>query len=386
MTAASPAPSFPWHIGVFDAHCHPTDTMSSIAAIPDMKARALTVMATRAQDQQLVASVARDLGIKSTRVDSWDSRERIVPCFGWHPWFAHQMFDEAQYGGKQILDDDAKVSHYKQVLSPAPDDVSFLLSLPNPIPFSEFLEQTRRHLERFPLALVGEIGLDKSFRIPQPALPEHHETRDSSLTPGGREGRRLSPHCVSLEHQKHILTAQLNLAGQLRRAVSVHGVQAHGVLFETLRATWKGHERKSMSKRERKKRGISAEEAAEEQNGDSDAPRPYPPRICLHSYSGHPSSLSQYFDASVPADVYVSFSTAINYSDRAASTTSQSIKVVPDDRVLVESDLHIAGEDMDKYLEDVVRRICEIKEWSLEDGVRRLRNNWERFAFGRQSR
>ncbi|KAK8160112.1 cut9 interacting protein-like protein Scn1 [Phyllosticta citribraziliensis] len=332
--------SFPWHIGVFDAHCHPTDTMSSIAAVPDMKARALTVMATRAQDQQLVANVADDLGIKSHRVDSWGSKERIVPSFGWHP-------------------------------------------LPDPIPFSVFLAQTRQHLERFPLALVGEIGLDKSFRIPQPPLHEHHETRDSSLTPGGREGRRLSPHCVSLEHQKVILTAQLNLAGQLRRAVSVHGVQAHGVLFETLRATWKGHERKPMSKRERKRRGISAEEAADERD---DSPKPYPPRICLHSYSGHPSSLSQYFDASVPADVYVSFSTAINYSDRAASTTSQSIKVVPDDRVLVESDLHIAGEDMDKYLEDVIRRVCDIKEWSLEEGVQRLRSNWERFAFGGERR
>ncbi|KAK8159667.1 cut9 interacting protein-like protein Scn1 [Phyllosticta citrichinensis] len=374
---------FPWHIGVFDAHCHPTDTMSSIAAVPDMKARALTVMATRAQDQQLVANVADDLGIKSNRIDSWGSKERIVPCFGWHPWFAYQMFDEADHGGKQTLDDDAKVSHYKQVLSPAPDDCNFISSLPDPISFSVFLAQTRQYLERFPLALVGEIGLDKSFRIPQQPLPEHHETRDSSLTPGGREGRRLSPHSVSLEHQKTILAAQLNLAGQLRRAVSVHGVQAHGVLFETLRATWKGHERKPMSKRERKRRGISAEEAADDQD---DSPKPYPPRICLHSYSGHPSSLSQYFDASVPADVYVSFSTAINYSDRAASTASQSIKVVPDDRVLVESDLHIAGEDMDNYLEDVIRRVCDIKEWSLEEGVQRLRSNWERFAFGGESR
>jgi len=33
-------------------------------------------------------------------------------------------------------------------------------------------------------------------------------------------------------------------------------------------------------------------------------------------------------------------------------------------------------------MEDIVRRICEIKGWLLEDGVRRLGGNWRRFVFG----
>ncbi|GME38609.1 Deoxyribonuclease TatD-related protein [Neofusicoccum parvum] len=385
MEPPSPSTPFPWHVGVFDAHCHPTDTMEAVPAVASMKAKALTVMATRAQDQQLVADVADTLGISSSDIDSWRREERVLPCFGWHPWFSHHMYDETQFSGKTSLDDDAKIAHYQRVLSPSPHNRDFILALPDPRPFSTFLVETRRFLDRYPLALVGEIGLDKSFRIPQAWMPDDQENRDDSLTPGGREGRGLSPHVVSMDHQRQILTAQLNLAGEKGRAVSVHGVQAHGVLFETIRATWKGYEKKQMSKRERKRRGVSAREAEEDAEADDESPKPFPPRICLHSYSGHPASLSQYFDPSVPAEIFVSFSTAINYSNRAAPTASQSIKAVPDDRILVESDLHIAGELMDQHLEDIVRVVCNVKGWDLGDGVKTLKANWQRFAFGKQT-
>ena len=381
---------FPWHLGVFDAHCHPTDTMSSLAEIPGMRARVLTIMATRAQDQHLVAEASDKLGIRQSDAtkptSEWLKEQRIVPCFGWHPWFSHQMFDDTAYNGQDSLDQDSKIAHFQSVLVPKSDDLAFLSALPEPRPFSHFLAQTRTYLEKYPLALIGEVGLDRSFRIPEAWLPEYNEQRDDGLTPGGREGRRLSPYRVQMEHQRKVLTAQLNLAGEMGRAVSVHGVQAHGVVLETIQATWKGHENEVISKRLRKRR-ESVEDAhveeADEQCGESKIiPKPYPPRICLHSYSGPPETVKQWLNPAIPATIFFSFSTVINFSSGTNLKSEETIQAIPAENILVESDLHTAGARMDDHLELIVRKVCKIKNWSLHDGVTQMGRNWHRFIFG----
>ncbi|KAL9130540.1 MAG: hypothetical protein Q9217_001308 [Psora testacea] len=344
-----------------------------------MKTRALTIMATRNQDQDIVAEFADRLG---SRIEQGEERY-LIPAFGWHPWFSHQIYYDSP---SEICGPPTKEEHYKRVLTPAPENADFICSLPEPKPLSGLLQQIRNHLERYPIALVGEIGLDRAFRVPGLQMLDEYE-EDPALTSGSRAGRRLSPHRVVVEHQQRILTAQLNLAGEMQRAVSVHGVAAHGIVYDTLAQTWRGHERSVLSKRERRRR-ASVNAVHGGPGGESPAmssgllvSRPYPPRICLHSYSGAADTLRQYLQPSVPATIFFSFSHLVNFSP-SSNKAVDVIKAVPEDKLLAESDLHAAGDKMDNLMEEVIRTICQIKGWSLEHGVKQLALNWKRFVFG----
>ncbi|KAK3338411.1 hypothetical protein B0H65DRAFT_322162 [Neurospora tetraspora] len=402
----APKEPFPWHIGVYDAHCHPTDTMTSISSIKDMQARLLTIMATRGQDQDLVASVAEQHGVTNLNElresGSSETPKKVVPAFGWHPWFSHQLYHDSK---EEVTDDVQahKTKHYSAVLSPTPD-ADFIASLPDPIPLSKFLQETRQRVLAHPTALVGEIGLDKAFRLPWGKAADESSRNGGDLTPGGREGRMLSPHHVKMAHQVDVLKAQLRLAGELGRPVSLHGVQAHGVLFDALASLWKGHEKEVVSRKKQKMiaKGVSEDFSSssdEESDDDSEfglgeepkqekvkkpyKPKPFPPRACLHSFSGPPQMLKQYLDPKIPVKCYFSFSMGVNLGTAGGEAKfADVIRACPDGQVLVESDLHVAGEDMDGYLEDIARRICEVKGWGLDEGMKRIRRNYEDFLFG----
>ena len=111
----------------------------------------------------------------------------------------------------------SKEDHYRRLFSPQLDGSDqlekenlfekALLHLPDPVPLASCLDSIRGHFEEFPAAMLGEVGLDKSARIP--------------IDPRAEE-RRLSPFLLPFEHQLVVLEAQLNVAVEMKRNISLH--------------------------------------------------------------------------------------------------------------------------------------------------------------------
>ena len=91
----------------------------------------------------------------------------------------------------------------------------------------------------------------------------------------------------------------------------------------------------------------------------------------------------QYLNPAIPAAIFFSFSSCVNLATAdGRAKVADVIRAVPDDRILVESDLHAAGDAMDAALEGMYRKVCEVKGWPLRQGVERIARNFEEFIFG----
>lgn len=283
-----------------------------------------------------------------------------------------------------------KATHFRSCLYPEPE-AEFIDSMPDLVPLSRYVASVRENLTRHPNAMVGEVGLDRSFRLPDPNRPKEDSHRHV-----------LSKYRTETRHQSVVLEAQLRLAAEYGRACSVHGVQAHGYLFNEISKLWQGQERPSKSvlkkrEAERKARGeargqggtssleffdddddkYEKEEQGEEKGErDGKTGATFPPRICLHSFSGAADMLGAWTHARVPADIFFSFSQVINGRyDR----WREVVRKVPDDRVLIESDYH-DSRLIDGSLKQALDVVCEAKGWTEAFGRAKLRANWMRFV------
>ncbi|KAL9940051.1 hypothetical protein V8E36_000756 [Tilletia maclaganii] len=259
----------PPHIAALltDAHCHPTDDpqlRSSSTTIPHIvdalhahPLKNVCIMASNVDDQHLVRQVA-----SSSSSSSSSTASNIIPAFGHHPWFVHRL---------SLVDPPLpKREHYISIfvganeddwspnpqsaaaaVADAPEPPAELLELTEyltePVALSEVLKTLRADLEKFPHAMLGEVGLDRSFRLPSPpearavrakaaaaaAATEAEDSGDpkakgASSWRASKLAWTLSSFTTPLSHQLAVLQAQMCIAIDLRRSVSFHSVKAQG--------------------------------------------------------------------------------------------------------------------------------------------------------------
>ncbi|KAI8332578.1 hypothetical protein BC941DRAFT_435936 [Chlamydoabsidia padenii] len=304
-----------WYSLLCDAHCHAHDDTQRLTEIATLRTGHITLMGVRQDDWDTVASVC----------DDTKGLPRRLPSFGIHPWYTYRLLPSLQQ------DDE----HYDHVLT-GPDEQekqALIDCLPPPIPYSEWTHQLKEQLRQYPLALVGEVGLDRSAR----------------LLPGGAiEWHGVKPTQVScrIEHQCAILAHQLTLAFDLDRPVSLHCVQSQGHLLTLLHDINKNNNKNNR-------------------------------RVCLHSFGGKPASLDQFFRLK-HLDIYVSFSVAIN-ARLGWPKLAGLIRAVPDHRILIESDLN-SPQSLDQAMVRMACLVAQAKGWSLHDTVMKTRLNWISFT------
>ncbi|VVT55411.1 uncharacterized protein SAPINGB_P004583 [Magnusiomyces paraingens] len=318
-------------MNIYDVHCHPTDSPASLEYIPSMVTTKLVVMSTCLKDMPCVESLYKQYP------------EKVVPAFGFHPWYSYQIYNDLDSNETCIgnFQPPNKFDHYKTVISPQPSD-EFLNLLPSPFPLSTVISEIESRLARIPQAIVGECGLDKIFRIPEPDSILHDEKECEVAL----ENRKLSKYRVSFDHQNMVLKAQLHLAVKYNRPISLHGVQCPGALYQTV----------------------------------MEGPK-FPPSVCLHSYTGSAEFLKNNWYKSKSKKktpethqqapkIYVSCSILINEKSH-----DELIKTIPRDRLLFESDFHKAGDYMDKLNLAILEKASKILGVSIEDLAAQVEQN-----------
>ena len=231
-------------------------------------------------------------------------------------------------------------THYNQVLTAkiAPEKRDMIQALDRPFPRDEWVNNLKQRLTDHPQALVGEVGLDRAARLLPGGAIEWHGVKPTSVQ-------------TTIEHQMDVLRIQLEIAREFQRAVSVHCVQASGHLLQILQ---------EMVPKKKKKEA-----------------RP-PVRLCLHSFVGSPGSIPQFLKLNKGFTLYVSFSVAI-CSRLEKKKLFELINAIPEDRLLIESDLNTpVGQD--DAMEEIAKLIAEARQWSTEETIEKTHKNWHEFV------
>ncbi|KIM32290.1 hypothetical protein M408DRAFT_63027 [Serendipita vermifera MAFF 305830] len=323
---------------VVDVHCHPTDAGDISDDVMNNLHIKICAMATHSNDQQRVSDLA-------TRFP-----DNVIPCFGpvkiFHPWWYHEI--------SLFNPPPPKEDHYRSLFLPkdaAPkkqEEFEALLPvLPEPRSLDEVLELVRSKLLAHPTAMLGEVGLDRSFRIgyqPYPSPPP----------------RKLSPFITPIQHQLAILEAQFALAVELKRNISMHSVASQQITLDLMA-------------RMKEKHGAAWRAISIDMHS------------CGLSLESWKSLEANY------TNVFLSLSTVIN---SRSDNHILLIRNCAEDRLLAESDYNSA-EKCTSQTWTILETIAQIRGWPLEtsweDGelpeeewgvVRRLERNWKRFAEG----
>lgn len=281
-------------IPLIDAHCHVTTTVAG------------TLDSSNFSDPNLMRCVM------STNVYDWDklkslgSDDGTFLSFGVHPWYSH-LFSL----GNPV----SKHEHYTAVLeSSSQANINDLIGLlPDPVDLNSYIDR-EFHIRR--ISCIGEIGIDKLFRLPENGFYQADQSA------------RLSSVRVKLTHQVEVFTVFCRLAIKYSLPVSLHAVKCHGMMFDLCKSLLFPHEAV---------------------------------KICLHSYTGSFDTLENFWLKELPSSrIYLSLSRWISFKN--ADNGRKLLQALPLECTLTETDYAVDNEKENLLLEQVSYVIDEVTQ------------------------
>ena len=257
--------------------------------------------------------------------------EHVLPALGIHPW----------YLGDILIDDILESNN--QNTNEEPVNIEQYLKW-------DWLSELETKLSEHPNLIVGEIGLCKMARF----------VREFPKALGGK--------ATALQLQKIVFKRQMKLAAKWRRPVTVHCVNAHGLLMETLEEILN-----------EAVESCSSDGRLEDDGAKTVRAEAFPTAIAMHSFTGtahhvkeilgferkifHPDQIElrgkkqrrkkqqqkvEEEECDYDNLFYFGFSHSVNYvmctSEKAKRKGVEAVKAIPGNRLLIESDVHASDD------------------------------------------
>ncbi|CUS21450.1 LAQU0S03e02872g1_1 [Lachancea quebecensis] len=302
-----------------DAHCHVTTSLERRNVTPKIPEAAIErcFMSNNTFDWHQIKLMKSSNNMDLSSIG-----------FGVHPWYSHLYYTGEAPATTQ--------SHYLQVLQGGTADEleQIIAQLPPPINLSEYIAN---EFDPVRVCCVGEIGLDKLFRLPKNGFYQ------------GDQHAPLGRVRVRMEHQVQIFKALCALAVRHSLPVSIHCVKCPSLMYDLCKEHLLPH-------------------AAV--------------KICLHSFTGSLETLESFWLAKFPHErLFVSVSRYINFKNTEPGI--QLLQKLPLKCVLTETDFTWDTTESDQLLQELeflVRQIARAHELdSFEVAKGAIYQNFQRF-------
>lgn len=292
-------------IELYDSHCH----LSPNITWDKLKESVMPLLIKSPLKMNIMGTNHIDFDMIVELLSVNDIKPGVKFSIGIHPWWSHLYTFDTEVLRMLATNEDSnkiKKTHYTSVLErgkySTEEEFQQLLDI-LPLPFSgfEWEDKFKNLLELYDdnKLNIGELGLDKGFRIP-----------DCGYLGLNIKDSKLSTFKVSIDHQIKIMEFQLNLAKDYKRWVSVHNVNCSGKIINLIS---KFSELKWV----------------------------------LHSYSGSVDSAKQ---LNKMGNIWFGLSNVINMKNKGK--LKELISVIPE-KVLIETDLGVDFMSMEDHINEL---------------------------------